>query len=95
MLRKATRRAFIAIITLDGLIEAALHAHRLARVCVEMWVCVCECETTRLPYRCIQSDWALVCLLLLASSHFMSEAKTLSKSVGGGGALSEEMGKAV
>lgn len=52
MLRKATRRAFIAIITLDGLIEAALHTHRLARVCVEMCVCACA----RPPYRFIQ--WA-------------------------------------
>lgn len=34
MLREAARREFIAIITLDGLTEAALHTHCLAPVCV-------------------------------------------------------------
>lgn len=47
MLRKATRRAFIAIITLDGLIEAALHTHCLACVCVEMCVCVIDTYSVR------------------------------------------------
>lgn len=37
MLREAARREFIAIITLDGLTEAALHTHCLALLCV----CVC------------------------------------------------------
>lgn len=32
----AARREFIAIITLDGLTEAALHTDCLAPVCVEM-----------------------------------------------------------
>lgn len=39
MLREAARREFIAIITLDGLIEAALHTHCLAPVCVDLCVC--------------------------------------------------------
>lgn len=34
MLREAARREFIAIITLDGLSEAALHTHCLALVFV-------------------------------------------------------------
>ena len=34
MLREAARREFIAIITLDGLTEAALHTHCLAPVYV-------------------------------------------------------------
>lgn len=41
MLREAARREFIAIITLDGLSEAALHTHCLPPVCVCVRLCVC------------------------------------------------------
>ena len=40
MLGEAARREFIAIITLDGLSEAALHTHCLPAVCVSVCVCV-------------------------------------------------------
>lgn len=55
MLRGAARREFIAIITLDGLIEAALHTHCLAPVCMEMCVCVRDSETISTPYRFISA----------------------------------------
>lgn len=50
MLRKAARREFIAIITLDGLIEAALRTRCLAPAREEM--CVRESETMPAPYTC-------------------------------------------
>lgn len=42
MLREAARSEFIAIITLDGLTEAAPHTHCLSPLCG--WVCVCVCH---------------------------------------------------
>lgn len=46
MLREAARREFMAIITLDGLTEAALHTHCLAPVCVCACVYVCKYDAS-------------------------------------------------
>lgn len=47
MLRKAAGGKFTAIISLDGLIEAAFHTHCLLPACKELSACVHVCGRAR------------------------------------------------
>lgn len=92
MPREAARREFLAIITLDGLTEAALHRCCLAPFCVEerMW----EPGTYRIDAGSAhtQPDWALVCVFFSAFT-FASAEDTGER--GRRGAGWGETGKAV